>query len=113
MEQQIQKLKGQLNEASGMKDVQRAEKSLNDKFKKTYDKIVSDLSKEASKMFKGKEVTGVSGYFDPEDTSRGDIKPTDTILVQDAKVEVGQAAFGHQIELIFIVKGKEYYMSTY
>ena len=101
-----------LNESIDLKEVKKAEKMMADKFKKSYNKLMDDMSKEASKMFKGKEVTGIEAYEDPDYTRDTDIKPSDVITVEDAHVVLGEGVFEPNPELVFKVKGKEYYVST-
>ena len=101
-----------LNESINLKEVKKAEKMMADMFNKSYKKLMADMSKEASKMFKGKEVTGIEAYEDPEYTRDTDIKPSDVITVEDAHVELGEGAFEPTPELVFKVNGKEYYVST-
>ena len=101
-----------LNESIDLKEVKKAEKMMADMFNKSYKKLMADMSKEASKMFKGKEVTGIEAYEDPEYTRDTDIKSSDVITVEDAHVELGEGAFEPKPELVFKVNGKEYYVST-
>ena len=102
-----------LNESLTAGDFDKVLKSITGKFSAEQKKIKAKLNAEVIKNFKGKEITGLSGYIDPQYSSRGEIDPSETIFVEDAYVEFDTAVFELEPVIIFVVKGDDYYMTLY
>jgi roadblock/LC7 domain-containing protein len=102
-----------LNESLTVKDFDKVLTSITGKFSAEQKKIKAKLNAEVIKNFKGKEISGLTGYQDPEYPSRGMIEPNETVFVEDAYVEFDTAVFELEPVIIFVVKGNDYYMSIY
>jgi len=65
----------------------KTSESLSKEFRDKYEKIMAEIDVKAKKAFKAKEITGLTGYYDPENSDRGMIQPEETIFVEDVKVK--------------------------
>lgn len=72
-------------------------------------KILAKYQRELAKKYKGKTISGVEGYRDPQNSSYGTFREDEEVFVEDVKVETGE----YGLEIIFVVKGKEYYLSVF